>query len=234
MNKIKKDKKIVIIIISVLIICVGIICVLYANGAGNSDDVVIESAGFDEAMGEVNSGAVAGKGDSANKVPNESENGVDKEENMIYVHIIGEINNPGVLKLKEGHRIIDAINAAGGATENADLSRVNLAFVLSDGQKVNIPNVNNKDEDFEYVTFASGRNVIVDGGGTLNSRNGKVNINTASQTELETLNGIGPSLASKIISYREANGKFKKIEDLMNVSGIGENKFEGIRNEIIV
>ena len=158
----------------------------------------------------------------------------NESNKVIYIHIVGEEKNEGVVKLKEGQRIIDAIEEAGGVTEFADLSKVNLAFVLSDGQKVEIPNVNDNVENFRYVTDNSGDNIIVDNGNKLNEGGNKVNINTASQTELETLNGIGPSTASKIIEYREENGKFRKIEDLKNVSGIGEAKYEAIKDNIVV
>ena len=131
-----------------------------------------------------------------------------------------------------GARIVNAIEAAGGVTDKADLSKVNLAFVLSDGCKVRIPSVNDEDEDFVSVSVGSGNNVIVDGGDSTNG--GKVNINTATQAELETLTGIGPSIAAKIINYRNENGKFGKIEDLKNVSGIGEEKFNSVKGEICV
>ena len=150
----------------------------------------------------------------------------------VYIYIMGEVKNPGVYKLNEGARVIDAIENAGGATEMADLGRVNLAFLLSDGQQINIPNVNNKDENFQSITQGNPENVII--GVANNNTKTKVNINTATQAELETLTGVGPSLAVKILDYREKHGKFKKIEDIKNVSGIGNAKFESIKDEIIV
>ena len=164
--------------------------------------------------------------------------------NNICIYITGEINNSGVYYLKEGSRIIDAINLAGGTTNKANISRINLAFVLEDGMKINIPNDNDlkNNPNFEFITSASG-----DGANderkntnekvTSSEENDKidvVNINTANQTELETLPGIGPSLALKIIEYREENGKFNTIEDIKNVSGIGESRFNNIKNYIKV
>ena len=131
-----------------------------------------------------------------------------------------------------GDRIINAIETAGGVTESANLSKVNLAFVLSDGCKVKIPSIYDKDENFESVSIDSGNNVIISGSNSNN--NAKVNINTASQAELETLAGIGPSIAAKIIEYRNKNGKFSKIEDLKNVGGIGEEKYNSVKNQISV
>ena len=181
-------------------------------------------------------------------------------ESKIYVYITGEVNNPGVVVLNEGSRIVDAINSAGGTTINADISKVNLVFGLEDGMKVNIPNKNdlNNNSDFEYITMNSGdgkNNDYSSGSSSLGSGVGSqsnkdtskntepsnyskkyevVNINTATQTELETLPGIGPSLALKIINYRKVNGKFSAIEQIKEVSGIGESKFESLKNYITI
>ena len=138
--------------------------------------------------------------------------------------------------MAKGQRIVDAIEAAGGVTDLADLSKVNLAYVLSDGQKVRIPSVNDKEDDAQYIVSGCDGRVLLDAGNSAvgGGMAGKVNINTANQTELETLSGIGPSIAAKIIQYREKNGKFRKVEDLKNVSGIGESKFESLKGEVEV
>lgn len=167
----------------------------------------------------------------------------------IYVYITGEVNNPGVVLLNSGSRIVDAIEAAGGVTNKANISKVNLVYVLQDGMKVNIPNNTDlkNNENFEYITMSSGdeKNDANTGNSstTITSENSSsnnesafkisiVNINTATQTELETLPGIGPSLALRIVNYRKENGKFSSIEDIKNVSGIGEAKYEDIKNYI--
>ena len=152
------------------------------------------------------------------------------EDDYIYVHIIGEVKNNGIIKLKAGDRLINAIEAAGGVTEQADLSQINLAYVLSDGNKIRIPNVNDKNDNTNYITNGSGENVIIGE----EKNNAKININTATQSELETITGVGPSTAAKIIEYRNKNGKFKKIEDLKKVGGIGEGKFSNLEDEITV
>lgn len=163
-------------------------------------------------------------------------NGYENLEGKIVIHIIGEVKKTGILVLPEGARIADAIDKAGGATKEADLNEVNLAYVLEDGQKVYIPNKKDKKkaEAKLYVTSESGNNVILDGKNTENGVNKKLNINTANQSELETLPGIGSAIASKIIEYREKNGKFKKIEDLKNVKGIGDAKFGNIKEYLVV
>jgi len=154
----------------------------------------------------------------------------------IVIHISGEVIHEGVINLKEGARIIDAIEKAGGITEKADLSKVNLAYILSDAQKVYIPNINDKEE--EYITVENGENVIISGNNVNNKSlaEGKkmVNINTASQEELQSLDGIGAAIAGRIIQYRQENGKFNSIEDIKNVSGIGDAKYEKIKNNISV
>lgn len=157
----------------------------------------------------------------------------DTDENIIMVHIIGGVAKPGVVKIKEGGRIEDAIEAAGGLTEDSDISNVNLAYVLDDGVKVKIPTINDESKETEetYISEDSGKNVILQEDEKAGSI---VNINKATQTELETLPGIGPSLAGRIISYREENGKFKKVEDIKNVAGIGDSKFENIKDFIKV
>lgn len=152
-------------------------------------------------------------------------------ENKIVIHITGEVEEEGVIELEKGARILDAIEEAGGTTEEADLSNVNLAYGLSDGQKVKIPNINEKDEEIIVVEEKAGDNIIIEGN---KSKEEKININKAAQTEIETLPGIGPSTALKIITYRNEHGKFKNIEDIKNVSGIGDSKFENLKEYICV
>lgn len=141
----------------------------------------------------------------------------------IKVHVAGSVVSEGIVELNDGDRIADAIKEAGGTTPDANLKNINLAYKLQDGQKIYIPNTN--EEESETALEES-----VDTG----SNSELVNINTATQTELELLSGIGPSLASKIIDYRNKNGKFKNIDELKNVPGIGENKYESIKNDITI
>lgn len=163
------------------------------------------------------------------------ENGYGNLEGKIVVHITGAVQKTGILVLPEGARIADAIDSAGGNTESADLDEVNLAYVLQDGQKIYIPSKEDKAkiESKAYITSESGNNVIVQ---TENEKggNGKVNINTATQSELENLPGVGESIASRIIEYRQQNGKFSKIEDLQNVKGIGDAKLNNMREYVMV
>lgn len=160
------------------------------------------------------------------------EEGADYEEDkeMITVHITGEVNYSGVVILKAGDRVVDAIEAAGGETAEADLNKLNLAYILNDGEKIYIPNKNQTSENEEYITSGIGE-------GTTNTNNratSKININSATAEELTQLPGVGEATANKIISYRQENGKFQDIEDLKNVPGIGNSKFENIKELISV
>lgn len=163
------------------------------------------------------------------------QNGYDNLEGKIVIHITGAVQKTGILILQKGARIADAIDASGGPTESADLDEVNLAYVLQDGQKVYIPSKGNKAklEGKAYITSESGNNVIVQ---EVNEKGGnkKVNINTATQSELENLPGVGEAIASRIIEYRQQNGKFSKVEDLQNVKGIGDAKFNNMKEYVMV
>ena len=145
-----------------------------------------------------------------------------EEKEKIKVHVAGAVVTEGLVELEEGARVEDAIKGAGGTTINANIKDINLAQKLQDGQKIYIPK---QDEEEKYKIENNNENI---------SNVGKININTATQTELELLTGIGPSMAGKIISYRNKNGKFKSIDEIKEVSGIGEAKFEMIKEEITI
>ena len=158
---------------------------------------------------------------------------------MMAIHVTGEVKNPGVVKVKQGSRIEDIIEAAGGLTENADITNVNLAFEVEDGMKIRIPSNDEGNENEgniieHYITQDSGKGVIVSEDKSSENLSLVININTANETELEQLPGIGASIAGRIIDYRNKNGKFKAIEDIKNVTGIGETKFEKIKDFIKV
>lgn len=162
-----------------------------------------------------------------------SETKEEKEEEAkekIKIHIAGSVVDEGIVELEEGARIADAIEAAGGTTLDANMQKINLAYKLQDGQKIYIPNQNEDEEEIEQ-NLGIIQNTEES---TTNTIAGKININTAKQTELELLTGIGPSTATKIIEYRNTNGKFKTIEDIKNVPGIGEAKYESIKEQITV
>lgn len=142
---------------------------------------------------------------------------------LIQVHVVGQVNLPGVYSLPEGANVQDAIDAAQGPTELAQQDLLNLASTLTDGQRVYIPS---KDE--AQVDLDSDQRSL---GVTLDSL---ININTASQEELDTLPGIGSVRAKAIIAYRTQNGFFMTIDDLLKVEGIGETTFNELKDFITV
>ena len=176
-----------------------------------------------------------------NIVEEETEEENIVEENII-VHVSGAVNKEGIVELAPNSRISDAIDQAEGLKENADTKEINLAFKLEDGMKIYIPTIgeNNNIENEEssnYITSSGGTVQAQEENIEINSdqkTSQKININTATQTELETLPGIGPSTSTKIINYREENGKFQTIEEIKEVSGIGDAKYENIKDLISV
>ena len=138
---------------------------------------------------------------------------------VLRVYVSGAVHNPDVYTLPQDSIVKDAMEAAGGPTADADLERINLALPVSEGQQVHVPR---KGEDNPPVQPPSGQP----------APGGKVNINTASPAVLESLPGIGPALAQRIVEHREKSGPFERIEDVMQVSGIGEAIFEGIQDLI--
>lgn len=211
-NLTKKQKIIVIAIAGIVVI--GIMYFIY-NKNQAKEDINIEN----EIL--VN-----------NVITNEN----NTNDDIVIIHITGSVKNPGIVKLKEGSRIEDAIESAGGLTENADITKVNLAYVVEDGTKIKIPSASEEDiGDEDIIDSKSGDNIIIEENAVpLNNSTQTININKATEKEFETLPGIGPSLASKIIEYRNQNGKFESIEDIKNVNGIGDNKYEKIKDLITV
>lgn len=154
----------------------------------------------------------------------ENENESNNSKSEISVYICGEINKPGVYSLLQGDRLIKLIQLAGGFTHVADTESVNLAEKLEDEAFIKIPSVM-IDSNGEIINSSS----IISA-----QTSGKININTASREELESLPRIGEALAQRIIDYRESNGRFKDINELNNVSGIGDKIFEGLKDKITV
>lgn len=133
---------------------------------------------------------------------------------VIFVHVVGEVKSPGVYEVPAGSRLTDAISAAGGTSPKADLSSVNLARVLNDGEQIIVA--------ARGATNASG------------STSGKINVNTATTDELEKLPGIGPTIASRIVDYRDMNGSFGTVDALADVPGIGPSILDELRKLVTV
>ena len=216
LDNLTKKQKVIVLVIAI-VVAIGMIYFIY-NKNQITDDVNLEN--------DILVSENVAKEKSLNTT----------EENEVIIHITGSVKNPGIVRLKEGSRIEDAIEAAGGLTENADISKVNLAYVVDDGTKIKIPSSQEEDiGDEEIIDSGSGENIIIEKNTTSSNKSSQtININKATETELQTLPGIGASLASRIIEYRNQNGKFAVKEDLKNVSGIGESKYYNIEELITV
>ena len=142
--------------------------------------------------------------------------------------MIGAVNKPGIVEAPADSRLYEIIELAGGFTENADQTAINLAVTVVDEEKIIIPYKESSTTKKETQKI----NQLFEE--THSNNSGKININTASVEELKTLSGIGESTAEKIVNYRKENSKFEKIEDIKNVSGIGDAKFNSIKDKIVV
>lgn len=154
---------------------------------------------------------------------------------VVVVHVVGAVQRAGVVSLGAGSRVSVAIDRAGGATPDADLARLNLAREVVDGERLYVPKVGETE-----VPAALDDAGAVPGAGTGGAAGGSddgvavVNLNSADQAALETLPGIGPSLAGRILAWREEHGRFGSVEDLLDVSGIGDGRFADLRDRVRV
>jgi competence protein ComEA len=162
--------------------------------------------------------AVTPHGTSTVIAPGSTEPAADPVAAEIYVHILGQVAQPGLYALPDGARAVDAVAAAGGFTPTADAGGVNLARFVSDGEQIVVPAIGE-----------AGPGAAPGVGG-----DGRVNLNTADAAALDTLPGIGPATAQKILAWREQHGRFEAVEDLLAVGGIGEAKLDALRDLVTV
>ena len=204
-------------------------CGLGIVWAMGPQDVLIERAGSSEeeagsgsGAGDAEDGQDAGDKDVADDEP-------EAKPATVIVDVAGAVAQPGVVELPEGARVNDAIEAAGGLAADADASAINRAEKLTDGVKVYVPRVGE-----EVPAVSGGAAGGADAGGTNTGAPALVNINSARLDELDTLPGVGPSTAQAILDDRTQNGPFASVEDIMRVSGIGEKKYEKLKDLICV
>ncbi len=213
----------------VLVLCILIVVGIVFFKSSNADGIVIDNTQPTAAPIETG-------------LPQSTDNAFDVDRNKeIKVYVTGHVKSPGVFNLKAGSIIADAIYLAGGATEDAAIANINMVYVLKENSMITVKskteaeankaNVDSATLDFGAgINFVSGSDVIEENANTSEI----ININSASETDLQKLKGIGPKKAQDIISYREENEPFKKIEDIMNVKGIGQATFENIKANITV
>ena len=216
------------------------------NDGGNSAEFRKKQAESDGSDAGNGTESDSGKHTSDADIDNGSEAVSDKEmqQAMIYVDVCGAVANPGVFQLAAGSRVFQAIEAAGGYLPEAALTCVNRAGVLTDGQQLYIlPQEEMERQGLDPAEMAGASDGQMNGSAGTGQNTGmtaqvqqdnKININTADEAQLTTLTGIGATRAQAIIAYREENGPFAAIEDIMNVQGIKEGTFAKIKDEIVV
>jgi len=153
-----------------------------------------------------------------------------EEPSAVIVHVLGAVETPGIVEVRPGDRVVDAVAAAGGTTDDADLTGVNLARILLDGEQLRVPRVGEVSVPPADGAAANGGSAASESGAAPDV----VNINTADTAALETLPGVGPALASSIIAWRDENGAFRAVDELLAVSGIGEKTLDGFRDQVTV
>lgn len=216
------------------------------NDGGNSAEFRKKQAESDGSDAGNGTGSDSGKHTSDADIDNGSEAVSDKEmqQAMIYVDVCGAVANPGVFQLAAGSRVFQAIEAAGGYLPEAALTCVNRAGVLTDGQQLYILTQEEMErQGLDPAEMAGASDGQMNGSAGTGQNTGmtaqvqqdnRININTADEAQLTTLTGIGATRAQAIIAYREENGPFAAIEDIMNVQGIKEGTFAKIKDEIVV
>lgn len=235
----------------IIAVAVALIMVLAAIGTAinkSGGQVIIEGKG--SVATEKEESTIKEDSEAAAMEEAAKENNAEEE---IKVYVTGAVNSPGIVTLKKGQLIDDAVKAAGGFAPNADAENINLVYRLTENVtlKINpknavktVPKANPPTQPIPPGREAgSGAELVKDSGVTIlgdtqpeksNSSNGYININRATAAELDTLPGIGPSYAEDIIAYREKNGPYKTIQDIMKVPGIKQNKFDKIKDRITV
>lgn len=193
--------------------------------SGGDDSVTLTDESGSEAA---ESGMVSGDGEDTDGL---TESGLSISGGNIYVDIGGEVKSPGVYEVKEGTRLFQLIEKAGGLTDEADIDVINRAEAVYDGQKILIASYEETETAAKTAKSDTAKNTYDLQNSAADER---VNINTADSVTLQTIPGIGPSKADRIIEYRNSEGRFNKIEDIKNISGIGDKTFESIKKYITV
>ncbi|CEN88495.1 helix-hairpin-helix domain-containing protein [Paraclostridium sordellii] len=226
MSKIRKFFPILVIVCIIFVFFIKNITPILKN-----DNYIVSQA---EDKKEINKNfEPVQKDEDLNMDNSEKINTVNKK---ITIFISGEVKSPGVVELYSEDRLMDGVKKCGGVTDEADMNRINLAMKISDEGHYIIPKIgeeieNVKDKGKETVNQTQNLN---DNKSEQNKENNKININNASLIELDSLPGVGEVTAQKIIDYREENTKFKSIEEIKNVKGIGENKFNNLKDYISI
>ncbi len=223
----KKQKKKWIPAICFVVVC-GVACLGIRYGDRKEDQIVMDKYEGEEKFRETEDMP------EVTDDPEQNDNVTEGQPEEIYVHMCGAVVSEGVYALPKGCRVADGIEAAGGFAENADTSYHNLASCLSDGQKVYVPTSEETRElSAEQRLEQTGTETSGKAAAGTDGQPEKVNINTADAGKLMTLDGIGEAKAMRILEYREKVGAFQSIDEIKNVSGIGDAMFERIKEDIV-
>lgn len=198
---------------AVVLLIAALVVAVLVTAVGQQTARVVEPGGPGAGSG-TDGGDGQGSGVSGQGVPSSS----PATGGILFVHVLGAVRRPGLFELRDGARVIDVVAAAGGLAETADPAGVNLARLVSDGEQLYIPRLGEAQPGAPPGVTGQG-----------GAADGKVNLNSASVAELDMLPRIGPTMAQRIIDYREANGRFASVDDLRNVTGIGEKTFDGLK-----
>ncbi len=230
------DKKKKLIPAVCLVLVCGVVYLGIHYGGQREDRIVLEKVSQEEeGPGAVEEKSDIGDGSDLYETAGTQVSGAPEEEKLLYVHVCGAVVTEGVYTLPDGSRVSDGIIAAGGFADRADTAYHNLAARLTDGQKVYVPTLEETSKLSVPERMLSEENVENSGEPSeVTTSSKKVNLNTAGQEELMTLNGIGESKAKSILQYREKVGPFQSIEELKKVSGIGDAMFERVKDDIVV
>ncbi|PZE66670.1 MULTISPECIES: ComEA family DNA-binding protein [unclassified Curtobacterium] len=225
----------VVVVVAVVVVLVGALVSGGGEGAGGTGGVVVRGA---PTAGAASGGPSPSAGASAGAAPSAPGAG------RVVVHVLGAVRRSGVVELPASSRVGDALESAGGANDDADLDRLNLARVLTDGERLYVPRVGQQEVPEALGPMADGAAAgptatagAGSGGGSAGTggeESAVVDLNTADQAVLETLPGIGPGLAGRIIAWRDEHGRFTAVEDLLDVSGIGDVRFAELRDRVRV
>ena len=225
-----------VVLAAVIVVIAGVVVLIGSrsgvSGAGGPGD-----PGVVTVTGAPSVGASAGAAPSRSSASSSSSSAgvASSSAGAVVVHVVGAVVRPGVVTLGPGSRVSAAMDRAGGATADADLARLNLARVVADGERLYVPKVGETDIPAALDEAPGAGGAAVPGGVASPDVDVEVvDLNTADQATLETLPGIGPSLAQRILAWRDEHGRFSAVEDLLDVSGIGDGRFADLQDRVRV
>lgn len=225
------DPRVAVAVLVAVVLVAGVLWYRSESGdpTGAATEPPSEAMRSDKTSSPSNDAAATASGEAREAAPGDAGSASPEPTGDIVVHVAGAVTRPGVVRVPPGSRVGDAVEAAGGAVGDADLDRLNLAAVVDDGQRILVARRGDPPSASPEVSDGGGTG---DTGGSASNTDGPVNINEADAEDLEELPGIGPVLAEAIIDERESRGGFRSINELRDVRGIGEKRFEDLQDRV--